>query len=109
MRRDNTHLNWTRKKRIYSGSSLYVSAPSSWLLERAEDSILSEAMVATKLIPNGVDLSTFHPSDKAAARERLHLPQDERILLFSGFMPVASPVQGLPHDPRRGTGTWRTG
>ena len=96
MRRDNTHLNWTRKKRIYSGSSLYVSAPSSWLLERAEDSMLSEAMVATRLIPNGVDLSTFHPSDKAAARKRLHLPQDERILLFSGFMPVASPFKDYP-------------
>ena len=71
--------------------------------------MLSEAMVATKLIPNGVDLSTFHPSDKAAARKRLHLPQDERILLFSGFMPVASPFKDYPDDPSCGTGTWRTG
>jgi glycosyltransferase involved in cell wall biosynthesis len=90
VRRDNTHRNWLRKKQIYENSSLFVAAPSRWLLERAEVSILSEGIVDTKLIPNGVDLSIFRPGDKASARERIGLPQDEHILLFSGFSPSSS-------------------
>jgi glycosyltransferase involved in cell wall biosynthesis len=38
---------------------------------------------------NGVDLETFHPGDKAAARAELKLPIDGKILLFVGnFLPV---------------------
>jgi glycosyltransferase involved in cell wall biosynthesis len=96
VRRDSTDLNWLRKKRIYENSSLFVAAPSSWLLERAKVSILSHGMVGTKLIPNGVDLSIFRPAEKAAARERIGLPQDERILLFSGFSPANSPFKDFP-------------
>jgi glycosyltransferase involved in cell wall biosynthesis len=79
-----------RKKEIYENSSLFVAAPSRWLLERAEVSILSGGIVGTRLIPNGVDLSLFRPGDRASARERLGLAQDERVLLFSGFSPSAS-------------------
>ena len=90
MRRDNTARNWSRKRGIYRDSSIFVAAPSRWLLERAEASILSEAIVGTRLIPNGVDLSIFRPGDKAAARAVLGLPQDDGVLLFSGFSPVSS-------------------
>jgi glycosyltransferase involved in cell wall biosynthesis len=38
---------------------------------------------------NGVDTSTFHPGDSAAARAALNLPKDGRLLLFVGnFLPV---------------------
>ena len=77
MRRDNTARNWLRKQQIYRESSIFVAAPSRWLLERAEASILSEAIVGTRLIPNGVDLSIFRPGEKAAARAALDLPQDD--------------------------------
>ena len=90
VRRDSTDRNWLRKKEIYENSSLFVAAPSRWLLERAEVSILSRGTVGTRLIPNGVDLSIFRPGERASARERLGLAQDERILLFSGFSPRGS-------------------
>jgi glycosyltransferase involved in cell wall biosynthesis len=96
VRRDSTDLNWLRKKQIYENSSLFVAAPSHWLLERAKASILSHGIVDTKLIPNGVDLSIFRPAQKASARERIGLPQDERILLFSGVSPASSPYKDLP-------------
>jgi glycosyltransferase involved in cell wall biosynthesis len=95
VRRDNTHRNWLRKKQIYEKSSLFVAAPSRWLLQRAEISILSQGIVGTRLIPNGVDLSIFRPGDKACARERIGLPQDERILLFSGFSPSSSSFKDI--------------
>jgi len=96
VRRDNTDRNWLRKKRIYKNSSLFVAAPSQWLLERAQMSILSEAILGTRLIPNGVDLSIFRPAVRASARERIGLPQDERILLFSGYSPGTSSFKDLP-------------
>jgi glycosyltransferase involved in cell wall biosynthesis len=96
VRRDSTDRNWLRKKQIYKNSSLFVAAPSRWLLERAKVSILSESMVGTRLIPNGVDLSIFRPTEKASARERIGLPQDQRILLFSGFSPASSPFKDFP-------------
>ncbi len=38
---------------------------------------------------NGVDLETFHPGDKIAARAELKLPIDGKVLLFVGnFLPV---------------------
>ena len=81
VRRDSTDRNWLRKREIYENSSLFVAAPSRWLMERAQVSILSRGIVGTKIIPNGVDLSIFRPGDKAAARERLGLALDERIVL----------------------------
>jgi len=92
VRRDSTDRNWLRKRRIYENSSLFVAAPSRWLLERAEVSILSGGIVGTRLIPNGVDLSIFRPGDKAPARKRLGLPQDERILLS----PASDKFKDLP-------------
>jgi glycosyltransferase involved in cell wall biosynthesis len=85
-----------RKKQIYEKSSLFVAAPSRWLLERAKASILSQGMVGTRLIPNGVDLSIFRPAEKASARERIGLPRDERILLFAGLSPANSPFKDFP-------------
>ncbi len=34
--------------------------------------------------PNGVDLAMFSPQDKAQAREKLGLPQGEKIVLYAG-------------------------
>ncbi len=96
VRRDSTDRNWLRKRQIYRNSSLFVAAPSKWLLERAEVSILSEGIVMTRLIPNGVNLSTFRPGAKESARKRMGLPQGERILLFSGFSPEKSSFKDLP-------------
>jgi glycosyltransferase involved in cell wall biosynthesis len=96
VRRDSTDRNWLRKQQIYRDSSLFVAAPSRWLLDRAEASILSGGIVGTRLIPNGVDLSVFRPGDRAAAREQTGLPKDERILLFSGFAPGSSSFKDFP-------------
>ena len=80
--RDATADNWQRKREIYRRSQLYVAAPSKWLLRKAEQSILAEAAVEFRVIPNGVDLSIFKPGEKDEARRRLGLPVDARILLF---------------------------
>jgi len=79
---DNTHLNWKRKKKIYSNSRLYIATPSHWILEKANQSILKPAMVEGRVIHNGIDQSIFYPGDKKAARRKLGVPQNTTVLLF---------------------------
>ena len=81
--RDATAENRERKRRIFAESRLYVSAPSRWLLDKATASILAPAIVEARVIPNGVDLSIFHPVEQAEARAELGLPHDARVLLFT--------------------------
>jgi glycosyltransferase involved in cell wall biosynthesis len=95
VRRDATDRNWLRKKQIYRNSSLYIAAPSGWLLERAQSSILSEAIIDARLIPNGIDLSVFHPAEQSTARRRTGIPARGRVLLFSGYAPSRSAYKDL--------------
>ncbi|HOU11914.1 MAG TPA: glycosyltransferase [Anaerolineae bacterium] len=79
--RDATHWNWKRKQRIYARSRLYIATPSRWLMERVQRSMLQP--VETRVIPNGIDLSLYHPADKYRSRITLALPTDAIVLLFA--------------------------
>jgi glycosyltransferase involved in cell wall biosynthesis len=50
------------------------------------------APVPSTVIANGVDVTTFRPMDRDAARKQLGLPIHSRYVLFPGN----------PHDPRKG-------
>jgi glycosyltransferase involved in cell wall biosynthesis len=82
--RDETAYNWRRKRAIYSRSRLHVATPSRWLMRRVESSILAAGIQEARVIPNGVDLSLFHPGDRCAARAALGLPQDAVVLVTTG-------------------------
>ncbi|NEO38551.1 MAG: glycosyltransferase [Moorea sp. SIOASIH] len=83
IRRDATAFNWQRKAQIYQRSKLYITTPCQWLMNKVEHSMLAPAVVDARVIPNGVDLNIFKPAPKAEVRDRLGLPQDALILLFS--------------------------
>jgi glycosyltransferase involved in cell wall biosynthesis len=63
---------------------VHVVSPSQWLLDKAidEKSILKPTVIASRIIPNGVDLSTFRPASKSQVREELQIPKDAFVLLF---------------------------
>jgi glycosyltransferase involved in cell wall biosynthesis len=82
IRRDGTTYNFKKRESIYSNSSLYIVAPSKWLIQEAEQSSLASAALKKKVIHNGIDLTTFHPRDKSQARYDLHLSTSTYILLF---------------------------
>jgi glycosyltransferase involved in cell wall biosynthesis len=84
VRRDATGANWLRKRRIYERSRLHVATPSRWLMRRVEQSMLGPSMVEGRVLPNGVDLSTFRPADRETARTELGIRQDARILVATG-------------------------
>lgn len=82
--RDATAYNWQRKQRIYKESKLYIATPSQWLMRKVEQSILAPNIIDSRVVPNGVDLSTFQPiADKQKARLILGLPSEISILLFA--------------------------
>jgi glycosyltransferase involved in cell wall biosynthesis len=83
VKRDSTARNWRRKRNIYAASRVYLTAPSQWLLKKAKQSMLAPAVMDSRVIPNGVDLSVFHPGDQADARHRLALPENAYIILFA--------------------------
>jgi glycosyltransferase involved in cell wall biosynthesis len=81
--RDATADNWHRKQQIYSSSRLYVATPSRWLMDRVDASMLAPAIVERRVIPNGVDLTTFRPAGRSSARAALGLPPDATVILFA--------------------------
>lgn len=83
VQRDRTAYNWRRKRGIFARSHLYVATPSEWLMSKVKQSMLAPAVVEARIIPNAVDLSVFHPSDRRAVRAALKIPQEAKVLLFT--------------------------
>ena len=75
--------NRRRKAAIMAASRVYLATPSSWLMRRAEDSLVAPAIVESRVIPNGVDLAVFHPGPTAQARDTLGIDRNARVLLFA--------------------------
>lgn len=88
---DSTHLNWQRRKAIFEHSKLYIAAPCQWLMDKVKESVLAPYMIEGRVIHNGVDTSIFYPGDKEQARTKLHLPINQKILLF-----VANGIKNNP-------------
>ncbi len=97
---DATDYNWRRKRDIFSGLPLHVAAPSRWLMDRVEASILGPAVRSARVIPLGIDLSVFHPGDRRRARRHLGLPDDARVVLVA--------ADGIRTNSRKDFATART-
>jgi glycosyltransferase involved in cell wall biosynthesis len=82
IRRDATAYNWRRKQEIYAKIRLCVATPCRWLMQKVKQSMLAPAVVEGRVIPNGVDLSTFHPANTRMVRTALGLSPAAKILLF---------------------------
>ena len=72
---------WRRKQRMLSGQSITFVACSRWLEGEAKQSELLRRQKITS-IPNPIDTHLYKAGDKKAARQRLSLPTDRRIILF---------------------------
>jgi glycosyltransferase involved in cell wall biosynthesis len=92
---DNTKRLIQWKNTLYNNAKLTVVTPSLWLKARAEQSTLKSQHNVH--IPNGIDTSVFIQSDKATAREKLHLPQDKKIILFLATAGKANTWKGWTH------------
>jgi glycosyltransferase involved in cell wall biosynthesis len=82
IRRDATRFNWRRKRRAFEDARLFVSADTTWMLDRARKSLLAPAVVEYKQIPGGIDLEIFSPGSKAMARQNLGIDPNMPMALY---------------------------
>jgi glycosyltransferase involved in cell wall biosynthesis len=82
VQRDATSLNWSRKRRIFAASRLFVVTPSHWLGDRARRSILAPAVQGWAVVPNGVDVEAFTPGARDEARRALGIDAGSNVLVF---------------------------
>jgi glycosyltransferase involved in cell wall biosynthesis len=83
IQRDATAYNWRRKHELFKNSRLHIATPSRWLMQKVEQSMLMTAVAGARIIPNGVDLSIFHPADQQAARSALGIRPQAKVALFA--------------------------
>lgn len=83
LKRDTSHHNWLRKKKIFDACELYVISPSRWLMDKVERSILKPSVINSMVINNGVNQRFFCPADKKMTREALGLNIDDHIVMFA--------------------------
>jgi glycosyltransferase involved in cell wall biosynthesis len=90
---DLSHDVFVRKREAWSTVHLTLIAPSRWLARLAASSALMRGR-RVEVIPNCLDTDVFRPLDAVAARDRLKLPQDAYIVLFSGLVSAIDPRKG---------------
>jgi glycosyltransferase involved in cell wall biosynthesis len=84
--RDRTAENFALKEEVFSRTRLHLATPCTWLMDRANESLLAPAMEEARVIPNGVDTTVFSPGSKAKERARLKLPRECQIVLCAGHV-----------------------
>ncbi len=94
-RNDLSSRVWKRKQRLLQGSGISFVTCSNWLASEARESGLFDGLTVTA-IPNPIDTGVFMPSDKAAARKSLGLPEGKRLVLFVSQR-VSNPNKGMKY------------
>ena len=72
---------WQRKRKAWHGLNLTLVAPSRWMADCARSSSLFRD-TRIEVIPNGIDVQSYRPFDKYAARDQFSLPHDKKLILF---------------------------
>lgn len=83
IRRDATAFNWRRKQEIFARSRVFVATPSQWLMNKVRSSMLAPAILESRVIPTGIDLTIFHPAERNRVRNKLDIAQNAKVLLFA--------------------------
>lgn len=84
IRRDASAANHDFKRSVFQRCRIFLATPSAWLMNRARASLLADSIIESRVIPNGVDLSCFHPGDRVSDRCRLGLDGDAFVVLTVG-------------------------
>lgn len=93
LHRDGSRLNLFSKRWLYRFSRLSIVGVSEWISQQTRQSILGHFPIQTIL--NGVDTALYNPlHQKEKLREKLNIPQEANVILFS--------IAGNIRDNRKG-------
>ena len=78
---DTSHIMWSKKRELLGNVwKPVIVTPSQWLADLVSEACAGRCRI--EVIPNGIDTQLFHPRDRAAVREKLGLPVDDKVILF---------------------------
>ena len=83
-------LGWFSKLMV--GTNKVLARNAAQVIVKSQEMADVIAPTPSTIIPNGVDLNTFHPADREVARQKLNLPPEPKVVLFPGN----------PANPRKG-------
>jgi len=96
-KKDLSYRVFLRKQRVYEKiKELYIITPSNWLAGLVRKSPLTSGR-SVNVIPNGLDIEVFKPSDRIEARKQFHLPGNKKILLFGAVRSINNELKGFHH------------
>ncbi len=70
-----------RKRNFFKNLNCNFVVPSQAMSEKLQGTVLADKKIT--LIHHGIDPAVFCPGDKTAARKKLNLPLDKKIVLFA--------------------------
>ena len=80
---DTSRIMYALKKKWFCGiDDMTLVTPSKWLAAQVGESFLASYPV--RVIPNGIDLSVFHPTD-SGFRSKYGIPAEKKIILGVAF------------------------
>ena len=94
-KKDIAYRTFQKKKKLFEGAQITFVACSRWLESLAKKSDLIKGQTITN-IPNAINTNLFKPRDKKQAREKCHLPQDKKLLLF-GSVKITDKRKGIDY------------
>ena len=94
-KRDLSNQVFKKKKEIYQLAPLTFVTCSRWLKERASQSALLNGHTIVD-IPNPINTGLFKPQNSLAARSRMGLPADKKLILF-GSVKVTDKRKGIDY------------
>ncbi len=94
-RKDLSTRIFRRKQELYKLAPITFVACSRWLEERAKKSSLLAGHTITS-IPNPLNVNLFKPRNKQNARNKCHLPQEGKLILF-GSVKITDKRKGIDY------------
>ena len=94
-KKDLSYRTFLKKKKLFEEAQITFVACSRWLEALARKSDLIKGQAVTN-IPNAINTNLFKPRDKKQARERCHLPQTKKLLLF-GSVKITDKRKGIDY------------
>ena len=94
-RQDLSYRIFNRKKTIFQTREITFITCSQWLKSKAEQSALLTNQTIYS-IPNPIDTSLFRPMNRSLCREKFHLPEDKKLILF-GAVNITDERKGIQY------------
>jgi len=78
---DTSAFMWKKKKAAFTHEwNPIIVCPSQWLADKVKESYLNNYRV--EIIPNGIDIETFKPSEQTEAQKKLGIRGGKGVILF---------------------------